>query len=123
MNIRIGLGRLFLAAVLTLSAYAAQRPLLLQSPTVSATQIAFEWAGQIWIVGRDGGEARRLVAGTSRESHPPFSPDGSMVAFSGDYDGNIDVYVVPSAGGQPRRLTYQPAADVVTGWTPDGKRI
>ncbi|HEX3582241.1 MAG TPA: hypothetical protein VH087_10810 [Thermoanaerobaculia bacterium] len=114
---------LLFALLLAIPAFAAERPLLIQTPTVSATQIAFAWAGQIWIVGRDGGEARRLVAGTSRESHPHFSPDGSLIAFSGDYDGNIDVYVVPSVGGQPRRLTDHPAADIVTGWTPDGKRI
>ncbi|HEY2324735.1 MAG TPA: PDZ domain-containing protein [Thermoanaerobaculia bacterium] len=121
MKSRIGV--VVLALFVVIPAVAAPRPLLIQTPTVSATQIAFAWAGQIWIVGRDGGEARRLVAGSSRESHPLFSPDGSMVAFSGDYDGNVDVYVVPSAGGQPRRLTYHPGTDLVAAWTPDGKRI
>ncbi|HEY2828539.1 MAG TPA: hypothetical protein VGJ88_00365 [Thermoanaerobaculia bacterium] len=121
MNNRIGV--VVLALFVVIPAHGAPRPLLVQTPTVSATQIAFAWAGQIWIVGRDGGEARRLVAGSSRENHPRFSPDGSMVAFSGDYDGNLDVYVVPSAGGQPRRLTYHPSPDIVAGWTPDGKRI
>ena len=72
---------------------------------------------------REGGAAQRLVAGSGRLARPLFSPDGSMVAFSGDYDGNVDVYVVPSNGGQPRRLTWHPGADTVLAWTPDGKRV
>lgn len=106
-----------------LSAAAPARPLLLQTPSVSATRIAFAWAGQIWTVGRDGGTARRLVTGSARLSGPIFSPDGSMVAFTGDYDGNRDVYVVPSTGGQPRRLTWHPGDDTAIAWTPDGRRI
>ncbi len=54
---------------------------------------------------------------------PHFSPDGSQIAFTGEYDGNRDVYVVPAAGGVPRRLTYHPAEEYVAGWTPDGKKI
>jgi tricorn protease len=98
-------------------------PLLFQTPTISATQIAFVYGGDIWIVGRSGGEARRLVSGRDLESSPFFSPDGTMVAFSGNYDGNVDVYVVPSTGGEPRRLTYHPGADVAMGWTPDGSSV
>ena len=79
------------------------RPLLLQSPTVSKTQVAFAYGGDIWIVDRSGGDARRLVTGTGLGSGPIFSPDGTMVAYTGDYDGNQDVYVVPVAGGEPRR--------------------
>jgi tricorn protease len=116
---------LFSLALATASVSIAQpeSPLLLQSPTVSQTQIAFAWGGDIWIVNREGGDARRLVAGTGLESRPIFSPDGSLVAYTGDYDGNLDVYVVPAAGGQPRRLTYHPDPDVAVGWTPDGKQI
>ena len=66
----------------------AKTPLLLQTPTISKTQIAFVYGGDIWIVGREGGEARRLVTGRDLESGPIFSPDGSMVAFSGNYDSN-----------------------------------
>ncbi len=99
------------------------RPYLFQRPSLSASRIAFAWGGQIWTVAREGGAAQRLVAGSARLSRPVFSPDGSMVAFSGDYDGNVDVYVVPSNGGQPRRLTWHPGADAVLGWTPDGKRV
>jgi tricorn protease len=98
-------------------------PLLLQSPTVSKTQIAFAYGGDIWIMDRGGGDARRLVTGTGLESGPLFSPDGALVAYTGDYDGNQDVYVVAAAGGEPRRLTFHPGTDVAVGWTPDGKRV
>ena len=97
--------------------------LLLQTPTLSKTQIAFVYGGDIWIVPREGGAAHRLVTGTDLATGPIFSPDGSQVAFSGNYDGNVDAYVVPSTGGNPRRLTYHPGADEAVGWTPDGKDI
>jgi tricorn protease len=112
----------FLATSLTTRAQS-KTPLLLQTPTISATQIAFVYGGDIWIVPRQGGEAQRLVTGTDLETGPIFSPDGSAVAYSGDYDGNIDVYVVPSSGGDPKRLTYHPGPDIAIGWTPDGKRV
>lgn len=98
-------------------------PLLLQRPAVSQTAVAFVFAGDLWVVGREGGEARRLTTGTGIEINPYFSPDGTMIAFTGQYDGNTDVYVMPSSGGVPRRLTWHPLPDVVTGWTPDGKQI
>ena len=98
----------------------AKAPFLLQTPTISKNQIAFVYGGDIWIVGKEGGEAHRLVTGRDLESGPIFSPDGSMVAFSGNYDSNVDVYVVPSTGGEPRRLTYHPGDDIAVGWTPDG---
>lgn len=97
--------------------------LLLQSPTLSRTQIAFVYGGDIWTVPREGGVAHRLVTGTDLETGPIFSPDGSMVAFSGNYDGNVDVYVVPATGGEPRRLTYHPDPDIAIAWTPDGKNV
>ena len=99
-------------------------PLLLQSPTLSQSQIAFAYGGSLWVVGRDGGEARRLVTGDpGAASGPLFSPDGTLVAFTGNFDGNQDVYVVPAGGGEPRRLTNHPDTDVAVGWSPDGKRI
>jgi len=98
-------------------------PLLLQSPTVSRTGIAFVYGGDIWTVGRRGGEARRLVTGYGLASAPFFSPDGRTIAFSADYDGNVNVFTVPASGGEPTRVTYHPGADVVIGWTPDGQSV
>ena len=96
---------------------------LLRKPTISKTQIAFSYGGDLWIVNRNGGEARRLTSDIGIEIDPIFSPDGSMIAFTGEYDGNEDVYVIPAAGGTPKRLTSHPGSDQVVGWTRDGKRI
>jgi tricorn protease len=119
------LARLFLIAAAfccALSAHASG-PLLMQKPTLSKTHIAFSYAGDLWLVSREGGEARLLTSGEGTKTGPVFSPDGSMIAFSGDYDGNVDVYVMPSEGGVPRRLTHHPAVDEVIGWSPDGKSV
>lgn len=105
------------------SAASAVPPLLLQDPTISKTQIAFAYGGDIWTVERGGGAARRLVTGLNLETGPLFSPDGATVAFSGDYDGIVGVYVVPATGGEPRRLTSHPDAATAVGWTPDGKNV
>jgi tricorn protease len=101
----------------------AEMPLLLQKPALSRTQIVFVYAGDLWSVAREGGEARRLTTGVGTETDPVFSPDGSTIAFTGEYDGNTDVYIVASAGGVPRRLTYHPAPDLIAGWTPNGKQV
>jgi tricorn protease len=104
-------------------ARAAQPVILPRQPTLNRTQVVFSYAGDLWTVSREGGDATRLTAGAGVEANPVFSPDGTQIAFSGEYDGNVDVYVVPAAGGVPRRLTYHPSTDVVVGWTPDGKEI
>jgi tricorn protease len=96
---------------------------LLRTPTVSATQIAFAYANNIWVVERSGGMARRLTSFQGQTLNPHFSPDGRWIAFSAEYAGNTDVYVVPSAGGEPKRLTWHPGNDVAQGWTPDGKSV
>jgi tricorn protease len=116
------LAALLLAAAGTAPALAAP-PLLLQRPSLSREAIAFDFAGEIWTVPREGGTARRLVAGQGRNTRPVFSPDGSLIAYTGTYDENPDVYVVPAAGGQPTRLTHHPGADEPIGWTPDGKAV
>src|SRR5438132_9110998 len=95
----------------------ASDTLLMRNPTLSKTQIVFAYAGDLWIVSRDGGEATRLTTGVGIETDPLFSPDGTTIAFTGEYDGNVDVYTVPAAGGVPKRLTYHPGVDRVAGWT------
>jgi tricorn protease len=97
--------------------------LLLRRPALSRTQIVFSYAGDLWSVPRDGGEAKRLTAGQGVETDPIFSPDGSQIAFTGEYDGNVDVFVMPAGGGMPKRLTYHPGQDSPVSWTPDGKRV
>ena len=96
---------------------------LLRHPTVSRTEVAFEYAGDLWVVSRSGGAARRLTATPTVETDPQFSPDGSKIAFTATIGGNTDVYVVPTAGGDPTRLTFHPSLDRVRGWSPDGKRV
>src|SRR4029077_1840700 len=105
------------------SSAAAQGTRLLRHPAVSKDLVAFEYAGDLWVVGRNGGSARRLTATPGVETDPSFSPDGSLIAYSGTAGGNTDVYVVPAAGGDPKRLTYHPGVDRVRGWTPDGKHV
>jgi tricorn protease len=119
--LRLGLaGTLIFAATVS---NAAEKPHLFQSPALSRESIAFGYAGDLWIVGRDGGRAERLTSGVGLESAPIFSPDGSVIAFTGEYDGNTDVFTIPAKGGVPHRVTYHPAPDVAVGWTQDGKRI
>jgi len=101
---------------------AEETPLLATSPTVNQTSITFSYGGYLWTVPRGGGEARQLTTG-GHEGTPIYSPDGRWIAFTGEYDGNIDAYVIPADGGEPRRLTWHPAPDVVVGWTPDGKKV
>jgi tricorn protease len=114
-----------LAALLIAANFACavdDSPLLATEPTISKTEIAFVYGGYLWSVPRAGGEARQLTTG-GHESSPYFSPDGKWIAFTGQYDGNEDVYVMSAEGGEPRRLTWHPANDGPVGWTPDGKRV
>ena len=94
---------------------------MLRQPDVSQTHIAFVYAGDIWVVEKEGGTARRLSSPRGEEQFPRFSPDGSQIAFSGYYDGNPDVYTLPTLGGEPTRVTYHPGGDRVLDWTPDGE--
>lgn len=113
----------FMVAQAANSSSMTNNRLLLRYPTMSQARIAFEYGSEIWTVPRAGGQAHLLVSGMGLVGKPIFSPDGSMVAYTGTYDGNTDVYAVPAAGGQPRRLTYHPGPDVAVGWTPDGKSV
>ncbi len=101
----------------------AQGTRLLRHPTVSRDSVAFEYAGDLWIVPRSGGQTRRLTSTPGPETEPYFSPDGSQIAYTSTVAGNTDVYVVSTAGGEPKRLTYHPGVDRVRGWTPDGRRV
>ncbi|HYG82877.1 MAG TPA: DPP IV N-terminal domain-containing protein, partial [Pyrinomonadaceae bacterium] len=96
---------------------------LLRYPDVHGDRVVFTYAGDLWSSARAGGQARRLTSHPGVESFAKFSPDGRWLAFTSDYDGNTDVYVMPSEGGEPRRLTYHPAADQVLDWTPDSARV
>ena len=99
------------------------KPLLLRQPTLSRTDIAFMYGDDLWKVSRDGGDAIRLTAGPGIKRGPHFSPDGQWIAFTGEYDGKLNVYVISASGGTPRRVTFHAGPDIVTGWTPDGKNI
>jgi tricorn protease len=116
-------------AVLSLSVPAPGRAVdvadtrLVSDPATSGALVAFAYANDLWVAGVDGSGVRRLTSHPGVESGPRFSPDGSLVAFTGRYEGNTDVYVVPSAGGVPRRLTWHPGSDVALGFAPDGKAV
>ena len=99
----------------------AQRSRFLHQPDVSASHIVFVYANDLWVVARSGSNAMRLTTFEGSETHPVFSADGQWIAFSGQYGGNTDVYVIPAVGGEPKRLTWHPGPDVVQGWTAEGK--
>jgi tricorn protease len=96
---------------------------LLKQPAVSAQNIAFIYAEDLWVANLDGSNPRRLTVDEGIESAPVFSPDGKTIAFSAQYDGNTDVFIIPTTGGQPVRLTWHPGADIVRGFTPDGSAV
>ena len=96
---------------------------MLRFPDVSEEAIVFLYAGDLWRVDKQGGLAARLTSSPAREQFPKFSPDGQTIAFSGNYDGNTDVYTMNSKGGSPVRLTHHSSGDIVVDWYPDGKNI
>jgi len=96
-------------------------PRLFREPAVSATEICFTFAGDLWLVPRAGGDAHRLTSSPGTETGCRFSPDGTRVVYTAERDGNTDVYVTPVTGGTPARLTWHPGPDIAVGWTPDGK--
>ena len=96
---------------------------LLSMPAISDKKIAFVYGEDLWVADRDGKNAKRLTSDVGLESNPVFSPDGSLIAFSAQYDGNTDVYTIPVDGGTPTRVTYHPSPDVVREFTPDGKSV
>lgn len=102
-------------------AVTAQGTQLLRQPTISNTEIVFVYANDLWKVPIQGGNAIRLTSNEGAESAPHFSQDGKTIAFTAQYDGNTDVYTIPSHGGEPKRLTWHSSADIVQGWTPEGE--
>ena len=105
------------------AAASAQAPLLLRFPSLSQDKIAFRYADDIWTVSRNGGEAERLTANGHVAAGPFFSPDGAWIAYSAHLNGNTDAYIIPAAGGVPRRITWHPDGSGVVGWSPDGKDL
>jgi tricorn protease len=115
-------------------AQETQEGRLMRFPEIYKDKVVFMYGGDLWLASTSGGVARRITSHPGRELFPKFSPDGKWIAFTGQYDGNFNVYVMPSDGGQPKQLTFyqgsaQPLSDrmgihneVVT-WTPDSKRI
>jgi len=135
MSIRLNPAAAVLAAcVLCLSPLsAAAQTKLLRYPDIAGDRVAFCHAGDIWTAPARGGTATRLTAHPGLELFPKFSPDGQWLAFTGQYEGDEQVYVIPAQGGEPRQLTYYPARgpfaprhgydNQVIGWTPDGASI
>jgi tricorn protease len=114
---------LLLAICVSNGTIQAQGTRLLRQPTISEQNIAFIYGGDLWITGRNGGEARRLSSTPAQESDPHFSPDGRWIAFTSDRSGSGCVYVVSSEGGTPNRLTWHASPAFARGWTNDGKRV
>ncbi len=114
---------LFLIFMLTMSAAFSQGTMLLRQPTLSSQEVVFVYANDLWKAPVTGGNAIRLTSNEGYESLPHFSKDEKWIAFTAEYDGNTDVYIIPAAGGTPKRLTFHPTGDYVQGWTPDGKVI
>lgn len=114
---------------------APQEARLLRFPATNNQQIVFTYAGDLYSVGMNGGEAKKLTSDVGFEMFARFSPDGKTLAFTGQYDGNTEVYTMPAEGGTPRRITYTAVVDrdnigdrvgpnnIVMTWTPDGKEI
>ncbi len=96
---------------------------MMSQPAVSPSHIAFIYAEDLWVMNADGSSPRRLTVDEGIESDPCFSPDGKLIAFSAQYDGNTDVFIIPVEGGLPVRLTWHPGNDIVSGFTPNGTSV
>jgi len=124
---------LCLCFALTFAASSNAQTKLLRFPDIHGGKVVFTYAGDLWLASTSGGLATRLTAHPGMELFAKFSPDGQWIAFTGQYDGDEQVYVIPVTGGVPRQLTFYPARGPLTprwgydnqvyGWTPDGKSI
>jgi tricorn protease len=97
----------------------AQETRLLRSPSINHDKISFVYAGDIWVAGR---MALMFKESQLLMNRIRISPNGQLIAFTGEYDGNMDVYVVSVDGGDPKRLTWHPGVDI-TGWSNDGMKV
>ena len=121
------------AALLLVAAFSNAQTKLLRYPDIHGDKVVFCYAGDLWLAPSSGGPAARLTAHPGQELFPKFSPDGRWVAFTGQYDGDEQVYVIPTAGGVPKQLTFYPARgplnprwgydNQVYGWANDGKAV
>lgn len=116
---------LVMAGVLSGSLYGinAADTRMMHQPAISDSHIAFIYAEDLWVSSLDGTRPRRLTVDEGVESNPAFSPDGKLIAFSAEYDGNRDVFIVPVEGGVPVRLTWHPGSEAVRGFSPDGRNV
>lgn len=131
-KILVTLSLAFLTGIL---AMAQEEARLLRFPTIHGNQVVFSYAGDLYTVSSDGGTARKITTHEGYEMFPKFSPDGNTIAFTGQYDGNTEVFTIPAKGGEPKRLTYTATLNrdqvsdrmgpnnIVMAWTPDGKDI
>ena len=118
-----------------LSAQAEDEARLLRFPATNGADLVFTYAGDLYTAPLAGGVARKLTSHVGFEMFPHFSPDGRTIAFTGQYDGNTEVFTIPAEGGTPLRITYTATLgrddvsdrmgpnNIVTGWTPDGRHI
>ena len=109
--------------VLSFTSLFSQGTRLLRQPSLGSSAIVFAYAGDIWTADPGSSRVTRLTSTQAVESDPKLSPDGRLVAFTSNRSGIEAVYVVPSEGGEPMRLTWYPARAIVRGWTPDGKNV
>ena len=114
---------IMLAAFLNAAAIDVRDTRMMSQPAISSEKIAFIYAEDLWLANIDGTNSRRITVDEGVESNPSISPDGKLIAFNAQYDGNTDVFIVPVEGGVPTRLTWHPGADIVRGFTPDGKAV
>jgi len=117
------IGFLVLFALFSLVPAVSAESAYIQSPDIHGDRIVFAAEGDLWTASSSGEDVRRITSHVGDESRPCFSPDGRRIAFTGYYDGNRDVYVIPTEGGEPQRLTWHPSPDLCRGWTPDGEKV
>lgn len=96
---------------------------MLRYPDVSKTHIVFSYGGDLWVADKEGGVAKKLTSPKGNEFLPRFSPDGSQIAYTANYDGNNDIYVLPALGGIPERITHHSQTEMLLDWYPDGSKL